>query len=56
MKIEGFPNWEFKVKETSMGVFNASATSKSGIFVEFTGIDPDDLLEQCKKYAKSTES
>jgi len=56
VKSEEFPEWRFSVDEVSAGVYKAIGKDKLGRSVEFTGTDPDFLLERCKKAAKEMKS
>lgn len=44
-------NWTFRIDEVSAGVYKATATDQQGRKVEMTGLDPDILLEDCRKAA-----
>jgi hypothetical protein len=52
IKFEELYGWQFKIDEISAGVYKVSGIDKSGRSVEVTGIDPELLLIECKKYAK----
>ncbi len=43
--------WTFKTEEISAGVYKVSGVDEMGRSVEAVGIDPDALLEECKKSA-----
>lgn len=43
--------WKFKTEEISAGVYKVTGVDEMGRSVEAVGIDPDALLEECKKSA-----
>jgi len=43
--------WQFDVEEVSANVYRVRGYDAAGRTVEATGIDPDQLLERCKKDA-----
>jgi hypothetical protein len=45
------PSWEYEVQEVSAGVYRVRATDAAGRAVEFTGEDPDLLIEACVREA-----
>ena len=47
------PEWSFELDEISAGVYKVIGTDKSGHVVSATGIDLDELIEQCKRDAQS---
>jgi hypothetical protein len=47
----GLSEWSFEVDEVSAGVYRVHGTDKAGRSVQFTGTDPDAVLEECKKRA-----
>ncbi len=52
------PGWSFDADEISLGVYRAFGRDRAGRNVEATGLDPDVLIEQCKRAAQQmmTES
>jgi hypothetical protein len=44
-------DWTFDVDEISAHVYRVTGRDQSGRRVERTGLDPDELLEQCKRDA-----
>ena len=51
--IEGLvENWFFRVDEISNNVYRAEGADLWGRKVEYTGLDPDELLESCAQYAR----
>jgi hypothetical protein len=52
MTFDNLPGWNFEVREISAGVFKATASDRLGRNIEQTGINPDVLLDECKKYAQ----
>jgi hypothetical protein len=46
------PGWKFEIDEISAGVYKVRGKNKSGRNVEATGVDPDTLIDECKKSAK----
>lgn len=46
-------NWYFRIDEISNGAFQVSGKDKWGRTVEFSGTDPDELLERCTEYVQS---
>lgn len=51
IKFNELPGWIFKVIELSVGVYSVSGNDNLGRNIEQKGVDPDILLEECKKYA-----
>ena len=49
--FEDLPGWTFEIKEVSAGVFLVKGSDKYGRSIEVTGIDPDAMLEECRRYA-----
>ena len=47
------PTWEFKIEEVSAGVYEVSGSDRSGHHVSAKGIDPESLMEQCRREAVS---
>ncbi len=47
--------WFFRVRETSASAFCAEGTDLYGRQVSRSGVDPDDLLEQCVADARSIQ-
>lgn len=45
------PGWTFDVDEVSASVFRAVGVDEAGRSVQATGIDPDQLLEDCRRAA-----
>jgi hypothetical protein len=51
IEFNELPGWHFVVDEVSAGVYKVHGEDQQGRSVETTGIEPDALLEECKKYA-----
>lgn len=51
-KFEDLRQWSFDVDEVSAGVYRASGADKDGRSVQFTGTNPDELLERCRQAAR----
>lgn len=47
------PGWTFDVDEVSAGVYRAVGVDEAGRSVQATGIDPDQLLDECRRAAAS---
>lgn len=47
------PGWRFDVEEVSAGVFRAVGVDEAGRSVQATGIDPDQLLDECRRAARN---
>ena len=47
------PTWEFEIDEVSAGVYEVMGRDRSGHRVSAKGIDPEALLEQCRKEAST---
>ena len=45
------PDWSFDADEISAGVYRGFGRDRAGRNVEATGIDPDALIEKCKRAA-----
>jgi hypothetical protein len=45
------PEWHFEVEEVSAGVFEVTGRDRVGHRVSAKGVDPDTLLEQCRRDA-----
>jgi len=45
------PGWSFDAEEVSAGVYRAFGRDRSGRNVEASGLDPDDLIEECRRAA-----
>jgi hypothetical protein len=45
------PGWLFDADEVSAGVYRAFGRDRSGRNVEAKGLDPEVLIEKCKKAA-----
>jgi len=45
------PGWSFDAEEVSAGVYRAFGRDRSGRNVEACGLDPDDLIEECRRAA-----
>lgn len=45
------PDWSFDADEISAGVYRAFGYDLGGRNVEATGIDPDALIEKCRRAA-----
>jgi len=45
------PGWSFDADEVSAGVYRAFGRDRLGRNVEATGIDPDALIEKCRRAA-----
>lgn len=52
---EDLPRWEFRVVETSAGIYRLDAVREGGITGAGTGTDPDELLDQFKRWAHKVE-
>jgi hypothetical protein len=50
------PAWEFTVNEVAPGVYQVRATRDGGITGEATGSDPDELLDDLKRWAARVEA
>ena len=50
------PGWHFDADEVSAGVYRAFGRDRFGRNVEATGLDPDELIEKCKKSAVQKET
>ncbi|MGA3236213.1 MAG: hypothetical protein ABSG03_07920 [Bryobacteraceae bacterium] len=48
-------NWAFEAEEVSAGVYKILGKSDHGLTVEFTGFDPDELIERAKAAAREME-
>jgi hypothetical protein len=46
------PHWEFNIEEVSAGVYRVDAMSTQGHKVSKTGIDVNELINECKFEAK----
>lgn len=49
---ENIADWAFDVEEASAGAYRAQGKDRTGHSVEATGIDPDAVLNECKKKAR----
>ncbi len=47
------PTWEFEIDEVSAGVYEVIGSDLSGHRVSAKGIDPESLMEQCRREALS---
>jgi hypothetical protein len=47
------PGWTFEVEEVSANVYEVTATDVAGRRVQVKGTDPDALLEDAKKSART---
>jgi len=45
------PGWKFELDEVSAGVYEVVGRDRAGHVVQSKGIDPDELLEKCRKEA-----
>ncbi|PWU18912.1 MAG: hypothetical protein C5B50_07800 [Verrucomicrobia bacterium] len=45
------PGWSFDAKEVSAGVYRVFGRDLPGRNVEATGLDPDALIEKCRRAA-----
>jgi hypothetical protein len=45
------PDWSFDADEVSAGVYRAFGRGRAGRNVEATGIDPETLIEKCRRAA-----
>lgn len=45
------PGWNFDVDEVSANVFKVVGRDSAGRTFEKTGLDPDGLIEEAKRYA-----
>ncbi len=52
IKFIEIPDWKFKVKEDSAGVYEVSGKDSHNRNIKIKGCNPDELLEQCKQYAQ----
>jgi hypothetical protein len=43
--------WTYQVREVSAGVYEAVADDHQGDAIRHRGVDPDDLLDRCKRDA-----
>jgi hypothetical protein len=50
-KFKDLPNWQFNIDEISPSVYKVSGIDNQKRNVEALGINPDELMEQCKKKA-----
>ncbi len=50
-KFDELPGWTFFGEEISANVYKVGGKADAGPSVEFTGTDPDALLDECKRYA-----
>lgn len=50
------PEWSFDIDEISAGVYQIIATDRGGHRISKTGIDPDGLIDECKREARSMNS
>ncbi len=46
------PEWSFELDEVSANVYEVVGTDRMGHRVSSTGIDLDQIIEQCKKNAR----
>lgn len=51
IEFQELPGWLFDAIEVSAGVYTAVGRDGAGRKVEFTGLDPDALIERCKQAA-----
>ncbi|WP_158409071.1 hypothetical protein [Candidatus Francisella endociliophora] len=49
MKIEGLNDWNLKVEEVSMNVYQITAVNENGIKIEKIGTDPKEIIETIKR-------
>lgn len=47
--FEELPGWTFVIEEVSAGVYKALGMDEAGRSVEMSGLDPEAMLEECKK-------
>ena len=47
------PEWSFDIDEVSAGVYRVIAIDKNGRQISKTGIDPEALIEECRREAGS---
>ena len=45
------PDWSFDTDEVSAGVYRAFGRDRAGRNVEASGLDPEALIEKCRKAA-----
>lgn len=50
---QGLAGWKFDVDEVSAGVYKVIGRDAAGRSVEKKGLDPEQLLEECKEAARS---
>jgi hypothetical protein len=55
IEFKELPGWQFEVDEISAGVYKVCGKDKSGRNVEAIGVDPDTLIDKCKKSAMGIE-
>ena len=55
-RFPDLPTWVFFMDEVSAGVFIVRAVDQSGRTVEVTGLDPEALIMECRRFAKSVEA
>ena len=46
------PGWQFFEEEVSAGVYKVQGKDNLGRTVEVCGVDPEKLIEECKKFAE----
>ena len=51
LEFPELPGWLFHADEVSAGVYRAQGHDRAGRSVEATGLDPDLLIENCKRAA-----
>ena len=50
-QFKELPGWTFEIEEVSAAVYRVHGQNLAGRNVEAKGLDPDALLEHCKKAA-----
>lgn len=53
---DAIPGWAFEVDEVSAGVYLVIGTDREGRRVEKKGLDPDTLVEECKRAAREMDA
>ncbi|MDM3871861.1 hypothetical protein QSV34_10915 [Porticoccus sp. W117] len=55
-EFKELPNWRFDMEEVSANVYTVIAKNSEGGSISKTGVDLDELIEECKKDALRLEA
>jgi hypothetical protein len=55
MKLNGLPDWTFRIEEISAGCYRLSGMHDLGASIELQGSEPEDLIGRAPEYARQIE-